>query len=233
MARAKGEAGMYPFQLARHVSPLKRETGPVDARLQRGKERNVALAAGKLDSIVIKPGQIFSYHHVVGRPSRLRGFRPGLELHGGEMQSGVGGGCCQISNMLYLLALRAGLEITERHRHALDLFPDHGRTVPFGCGATVFYTASDLRIKNTLDQPVILRFEIADGQLSGEIYAGLDPGWKAEIYEIDHRYYKDGDAWHRENRVRRRLCAADGSVVRDEEISHNVGRCLYDPETVP
>jgi vancomycin resistance protein VanW len=215
--------------LAEHSSPLLR-VGVTNEKLQKGKEQNVRRAASLIDAIVIEPGQVFSYHHVVGRPSRLRGFTVGLELHAGESSAGVGGGCCQVSNMLYLLALRSGMEIVERHRHQLDLFPDHGRTVPFGCGATVYYNIADLRFRNTMQSPVRLSLTIDNGQLVGKVLASEDPGFRVEVYETDHHFHKDCDAWVRENRIHRKFVGSDGSVIRDEEVAHNVGRCLYDPE---
>src|SRR5689334_8063291 len=107
--------------LACHSSPLERIPGTSASRLQHGKELNVSLAVQRLDGLLVRPYELFSYHHCVGRPSRLRGFRLGLELHDGATTKGLGGGCCQISNALYLLALRGGMKIVERHRHGLDL----------------------------------------------------------------------------------------------------------------
>ena len=164
--RADGTAREFGYLLAERSSPLRRD--PVrDEALQAGKEHNVSLAARALDGVVVRPTQLFSYHHLVGRPSRLRGFRPGLELHGERPGAGIGGGCCQLSNLLYLLCLLGGMRVVERHRHGLDLFPDSARTVPFGCGATVFYGTADLRFDNPLDQAVLLRMGIEDGRLVG------------------------------------------------------------------
>ncbi|HLJ55921.1 MAG TPA: VanW family protein [Chthonomonadaceae bacterium] len=226
--RRGGEADLagYRVRLARHESPLRRAGCAADPILQAGKERNVALAAGRIDGIVVGPGKVFSYHRAVGRPSRLRGFRPGPELHDGRLSQGIGGGCCQVSNLLYLLALCSGMKIIERHRHGVDMFPDHGRTVPFGCGATVFYNYADLRFENPLDRPVALRLRIAGSHLVGEVWTDVDPGWTIEVYEADAQRYRDGDAWIRENRVRRRICR-DGAVLSDEEVAHNRARVLY------
>jgi vancomycin resistance protein VanW len=228
---AAGQA-TFAHQLASHETPLERVPGQVPAPLQRGKEINVARAAGLLDGIVIRPGQIFSYHHAVGRPARLRGFHFGLELHDGQPSRGVGGGCCAVSNLLYLLALQAGLVIVERHRHALDLFPDHGRTVPFGCGATVFYNRADLRFTNPLPFAVLLGLEVTARTLRGCIRAPHDPGWRVELYEVGHRFYRveAGGPWRRENHVRRRIRWADGTVLVDHEIAHNRARVAYQPE---
>lgn len=224
-------AEQEPFQhlLASHSSPVERVPGAVSPKLQQGKERNVAIAAGFLNGLAIPPNKVFSYHRTVGRPSRLRGFRAGLELHGGVPSRGVGGGCCQVSNTLYLLALRGGMKIVERHRHGLDLFPDHARTVPFGCGATVFYNYADLRFENPLPQPVLLRCRVEDRALVGELWTTEAPDWMVEVYETDHRFFREGEAWMRENRIRRRIRRADGSVLLDQLVAHNCGRVLYEP----
>lgn len=229
MAVRREPEGCFPHVLSAHGSPLRREGSVHDERLQHGKEHNVALAASRIDRIVVRSGQVFSYHHAVGRPTRTRGFRLGLELHDGGPSAGVGGGCCQVSNLLYLLALYAGMEIVERHRHGLDLFPDHGRTVPFGCGATVFFNRADLRFRNPLDQPVQIRLSVEAGELKGMIAAERHPGFEIEVVEVDHRFHRDGDAWFRENRIlRRRLVGCQ--IVDEQEVAHNRGRCLYDPE---
>ena len=153
----------------------------------------------------------------------------GLELHEGKPTGGIGGGCCQISNTLYLLALQSGQEIVERHRHGLDLFPDYDRKIPFGCGATIYYNYADLRFANPLSSPVLLRLRVADRHLIGEIWTTMDPGWTTEIYEVDHRFFRENEQWWRENYVRRRFLSAEGAVLRDEEIAHNLGRVLYKP----
>jgi vancomycin resistance protein VanW len=227
---AADEQQPYEHILARHTSPLSRASRAGDPRLQRGKERNVTIAAGLLDGLVVHPHQIFSYHHIVGRPSRRRGFEDGLELRHGAPSHGVGGGCCQISNMLFVIALRAGMKIIERHRHALDMFPDDHRTIPFGCGATIFYNYADFRFENPLPFPVLLRLRIEDRILIGELLSTQHPGWSAEIYEVDHRFFQRDGVWFRENRLRRRFVLDNGAVLLDQEIAHTCARVMYEPE---
>jgi len=227
---ASPEWSAFGFLLASHSSPLRRP-GHCDERLQLGKERNVANASRRLDGILIETAQVFSYHHVVGRPSRWRGFVDGLELRDGRLASGVGGGCCQVSNLLYWLALNAGMRIVERHRHSFDLFPDQNRRVPFGAGATVFYNFADLRFENPLSLPVLLRLRIERGELQGELLAERDPQFRVEVRESEHRLSRNGAQWIRENRLRRRILGLDGAVLVDEEISHNRGVVLYDPRS--
>ena len=219
----------FEFWLAEHRSPLCRPYAEADPRLQEGKEANVETAAYLIDGTLLAPGETFSYLHTVGRPTRRRGFRRGLELHDERMSAGIWGGCCMVSNMLYYLALASGMEIVERHRHALDLFPDDSRTLPFGCGATVYYNFADLRFRNDLDFPVLISLRIDDRRLVGEVRAHEDPGWRVEVYEVDHRFYQAESGWMRENRLRRQFLAAEGEILRDEEVAHNLARVLYDP----
>ncbi|MCA9522912.1 MAG: VanW family protein [Myxococcales bacterium] len=231
MARARVEDPRrdYPICLAWHESPLQRGLFEGETELERGKAINVAIAASRLDGVRVDRFQVLSYHHLVGRPSRRRGFAPGLELHAGEPAVGIGGGCCQVSNMLYLLALRGGMKIVERHRHALDLFPDRARSIPFGLGATVFYNAADLRFENPLPFPVLLRFDVRDGVLRGELRAPEPPDFRVEVYQEGHRFAREPDGWIRENWIRRRFSDLEGNELRDELVAHNRCRVCYEP----
>lgn len=224
------EQQRYAHVLADRSSPLRRGAAGYDPRLQTGKERNVVLVASLLDGLLIPANRVFSYHHLVGRPSRLRGFRSGLELHDGRMSAGVGGGCCQVANLLYMLALEGGMKIVERHRHMLDLFPDEDRRVPFGCGATVFYNQADLRFENPLPQAVLLRTWVEQGVLRAQLGACAPVPWTVEVYEVDHRFFRENGDWYRENRIHRRFTLRDGTLLLDREEAHNLGRVLYEPD---
>ncbi len=216
--------------LAAASSPLRRAALVKDERLQAGKERNVALVAARLDGLRLEPGALLSYHRAVGWPARWRGFRAGLELHDGAEAEGVGGGACQVANLLYLLAARGAMTITVRHRHSLDLFPDDNRTVPFGCGATVFYPWADLRFVNPLDQPVSLHLAVIDGELRGELRCAVDPGLTVTIDEVGHRFVRRGDAVWRENQLRRRIVDRAGVVRIDQVLADNQARVAYPVE---
>ena len=154
-----------------------------------------------------------------------------MELRGGELTEGVGGGCCALSNLLYLIAIRAGLQIEERHRHSLNMFPDHGRTVPFGCGATVFFPYADLKFSNPFSHPVVIEVTIDESHLIGRILSSREPGFRYLIEERDHRFEKRGEQWFRENRIVRIKQPLGGEGSGEEVIAINRGLCLYDPET--
>ncbi len=219
----------FAWLLAAHSSPLERTLGTIPADLQEGKETNVRLAASKLDGLVIGPNQTFSHHHAIGRTTRRRGFRKGMELQNGDSTASWGGGLCQVSNSFYWVAVQAGMRIVERHRHGLDLFPDQERTVPFGCGATVVYNYADFRFENPYPQPVMLRARVADDSFISEIWARNDPGVTIDVEEVDHRFFRDGPDWYRENRLRRRVRGRAGELISDVEVAHNKGRVMYKP----
>jgi vancomycin resistance protein VanW len=219
------ERGSFGHVLASKESPLKRGDG-YERYVQRAKETNVRRVAKLINGVLIEPGQLFSYHHVVGRPSVLRGFAAGPELREGKLALGVGGGACQVSNMLFQLGLISGLEVVERHRHGLDLFPDVGRDVPFGCGATVFYNMADLRLRNPYRFPVVWRLTVGRGALLGALLSPVGLSEPVEVFETLHRFVQRDGEWWRENRIARRA----GTVT--EEVVHNLARTAYTPDAV-
>jgi vancomycin resistance protein VanW len=139
------EAGALPFSVFRHSTPLYRKLRNVDMWMQRGKVINLGIALRRLDGIVIRPGETFSYWRLIGKPTKRKGYVPGMILFYGTFRAGIGGGLCQLSNLLYWMTLHTPLRVVERHRHSYDVFPDADRTQPFGSGATCAYNYIDLQ----------------------------------------------------------------------------------------
>lgn len=136
-----------------HKSVLIRKLGSADMRLQYNKVRNLKLAAARVDGIVIQPGETFSLWRLIGEPTKRKGYVEGMLLSNGEVKAGIGGGLCQLANLLYWMTLHTPLIVTERFHHSVDIFPDSGRVLPFGTGATIFYNYIDLQFYNPTDQP--------------------------------------------------------------------------------
>lgn len=221
----------FPHVQAERSSPLRRAGTTYDAALQAAKEQNVARAAALLDGVTLAPGEVFSWHRRVGPPVGWRGFVPGPELREGRLAEGVGGGACQVANLLVWLALHAGVTVVERHRHGLDLFPDDGRDVPFGCGATVFYPHRDLKLRNDGAGPVCFRLRVDGGALRGSVAFNSDPGWTWEIVEDWHQFVRRADGIWRENHLSRRWIRG-GEVSRVEPLFENRARVCYDVDEV-
>ena len=140
-----------------HHTPLLRPLKGVDMYLQHNKITNLRLAAERIDRLVIHTNETFSFWRLVGPPSARRGFLEGLVLESGRISKGIGGGLCQMGNLLYWMALHSPLSVTERWRHSYDVFPDESRTLPFGSGATLAWNYIDLQFKNETAAPIQLR----------------------------------------------------------------------------
>lgn len=135
------------------------------------KRHNLALAAQNINHILIKPGEVFSFWHLVGQPNRRRGYLPGRTLVNQTLQAEYGGGLCQLSGLLYYLALRAGLQILERYPHSVDIYTDDTRFTPLGSDATVVYGYKDLRFLNTLRQPICFRITVQSDAIAAQLCA--------------------------------------------------------------
>lgn len=112
----------------KHQSVLLRQLKDVDMYLQYNKITNLHLAVEKLNGSIIKPNQRFSIWHNIGRPTKKRGFLEGLSLHNGKIGKDIGGGLCQLGNLIYWMVLHSELTVIERWRHSFDVFPDVNRT---------------------------------------------------------------------------------------------------------
>jgi len=223
-----------PHRIFGHGTILMRRLRDVDMQLQVNKVTNLRIAAERLDGIVIRPGETFSYWKTIGRPSRRKGYVDGMVLHYGGFKSGTGGGLCQMSNLIYWMTLHTPLEVSERHRHSYDVFPDSNRTQPFGSGATCSYNYLDLQIFNPTEHDYQLCVSVGEEQLLGEWRCVSPAIHTYEIYEEDHRMTQEyWGGYVRENVIRRRMIAPGGKVVDDREITRNRALMMYTPFLPP
>jgi len=140
-----------------------------------GKIHNIRQAMKNLDGIVVRKGEIFSFWRQLGRPSKSKGYALGRELREGCIIPQTGGGICQLSNAIYDAALKAGLEIVERHGHSQVI---KGSLAELGRDATVFYNYVDLRLKSSQDWQLQVKME--KNHLIASIYGKNLSGEKNE-----------------------------------------------------
>jgi vancomycin resistance protein VanW len=153
------------------------------------KWHNLAIAIRCIEPVIIQPGQIFSFSHLVGNPSETRGYQVGRTLVNGQLQAVAGGGLCQLSGLIYLLALHTDCEILERYPHSQDIYTDETRFTPLGSDATVVYGYKDLRIKNQTTTPIRFQFDLYKTQITGMIMA-MNP---IPIYDIEFAIDEQAD----------------------------------------
>ncbi len=110
---------------------------------------NIALAAKKIDGVILNPGEEFSYNGTVGQRTEAAGFKKAGAYANGEVVQEVGGGICQVSSTLYCAALYANLKISDRTNH---YFPVN--YLPSGLDATVSWKSPDFKFVNDRDYPI-------------------------------------------------------------------------------
>ena len=74
------QAGLLPAVLYRHNSLIRRTLGNTRPELQENKAVNLALAATKVNGALLRPGQVFSFWHMVGSVTAKKGYREGLTI---------------------------------------------------------------------------------------------------------------------------------------------------------
>jgi vancomycin resistance protein VanW len=220
-----------PYRVKKHHSVLIRKLGVSDMQLQYNKITNLRVAVGCLDGIVIKPNETFSFCKLVGLPTRERGFVEGLELSMGEARSGIGGGICQIANLINWLVLHSPLDIVQRSQHSFDPFPDEGRVLPFGSGAAIFYNYVDYQFKNNTEHTFQLRLWLTEKTLEGELLCNDTPSFSYHIFEREHQFLKIGDNFYRKNEIwRDTIRKRDGVLVDKKMLIKNFALVKYTPE---
>lgn len=218
--------------LNKHALPIYRNLPGVEKQLFENKRHNLKIAIKHLNHLIIKPEETFSFWHLLGNPSKQRGYLPGLVIQNGCAAVGTGGGLCQLANMIYWLALHSELSVVEKHRHRFDIFPDSDRQVPFGTGATVVYNYKDLRLKNTTQRIYQLRLTLTDQHLIGELRATEREYWVYEVIERNHRFSRKNADYFRSNEIFRLKKNTQNNVITEELIATNTCKCQYTPEDV-
>ena len=221
----------FPVRVKQHGSLLLRELDPGQMHLQHNKVTNLRLAAVRMDGLVIAPGETFSFNRVVGNCTRRRGYLDGMKLSNGSAEAGVGGGICQLANLVHWMVLHSPLTVVERSEHSFDPFPDRGRVLPWGVGCSIVYNYVDLVVRNDTDQPFQLRVSVGDRYLHGELRT--DATWPSS-YRVEARaeqfLRRDGQIFRRNQIWRRVLDRRTGEQVGDELLKSNCALVVYEPD---
>lgn len=164
------DEGAFPDLLSTFTT--KYGTGDVNRNI------NIALAAKSINSVVLMPGETFSYNDLIGECSTKTGYKAATIYLNGQLSTGIGGGICQVSTTLYNTVLRANLEIVERKNHSLGV-----TYVPSGQDAMVSIGTQDFKFKNNREYPIKVVAFVGTGSVTCEIY-GLkqDTEYEVKLY---------------------------------------------------
>jgi vancomycin resistance protein VanW len=217
------------FTCKRHQSLLRRRLGNSSPELQENKIENLKIACPTIDGILIKPNETFSFWRQLGEATAEKGYVEGMQLSRGEVVRGVGGGLCQLANLLYWMALHTPLQIAERHHHSFDPFPDEQRTLPFGSGAGVFYNYIDLRFYNPTDLTFQIKLWLTENHLKGAIFSDKETPYSYHVFEKNHRFLQKDSKNFRENEIWREIIdRRSGNKLNDELLVKNFAEVKYE-----
>lgn len=225
---------LLPVMIYKHKSLIRRQLGNVDMTLQENKAVNLALAAPRISGVLIRPGEVFSLWHLVGKTSARKGYREGLMIRRGMPDRGIGGGLCQLSNLIHWIVLHTPFEIVEHHHHdGVDLFPDFGRQVPFGVGTSISYNYLDYRFKNNTEQTFQLIVYTDEKYLNAELRAEKPLEVKYHIQSRNEHFAEENGIYFRCGEVWREcIDKSTGKVLKSRLIKTNHARVMYDEKYI-
>ncbi|MGJ6979966.1 VanW family protein [Aestuariimicrobium soli] len=222
-----------PVKVKLHKSLLLRSLGESEMWLQHNKVTNLRLAAAEVNGILIRPGESFSFNKVVGNCTKGRGFVEGMRLSNGEARPGVGGGICQLANLLHWMFLHSALTVTERSEHSFDPFPDNGRVLPWGVGCSIVWNYVDLVVRNDTDTTFQLLVGVGDRYLEGELRADQQQSHSYKVFARNEQFLKKDDEYFRRNEIWRELIdRRTGNRDGEELVKRNCALVKYLPQDV-
>jgi vancomycin resistance protein VanW len=219
-----------PVRVKQHGSLLLRELAPDRMHLQHNKVTNLRLATSRMDGLVIAPGETFSFNRVVGNCTRRKGYLDGMRLANGSADAGVGGGICQLANLVHWMVLHSRLTVVERSEHSFDPFPDRGRVLPWGVGCSIVYNYVDLVVRNDTDQTFQLRTWVGERYLHGQLRSDVRPEHSFTVEARAEQFLRrDGRVFRRNQIWRRVIDRHSGQQVGDELVKSNCALVVYEP----
>ncbi len=181
---------------------------PYDAS-DESRSHNIRIAAARLNGVLVKSGEVFSFNDRVGLRTSDRGYRKAPTLANTGVVMDWGGGVCQVSSTLYNAALLADFSAVERSAHFQP--PVY---VPLGQDATVADGQIDLKIKNMRKHAVYFQSIAEAGKLEVRIYGKREKGAPTVHLESTEKTV----------RIPRTIMQLDPTLPQGEEIVDSAGR---------
>ncbi len=220
---------LSPYVVKKHKSVLMRKLWSTDMELQSNKTTNLLLAWKTITTSLLHPWKKRSFRQHIWLPTYKKWYKDWVLLYQWKVIRWVGWWVCQMANMLYWLVLHSPLQVSEHYHHSYDVFPDSGRVLPFGSGATVVYNYVDLEFYNPTDQ--IFQFEIRqdDEFLYGVLRSDSEQAHSYQIVEENHTFVFVDKKYYRYNELyKRKIDKKTWDTIEVTQIRTNLSPVLYD-----
>lgn len=206
----------------------------IDPQLQENKVINIDIASQTMNKILIYPGEVFSFWHLVGKITGRKGYKAGRVIQKHKLQPGMGGGLCNLANNIHRLVLCSPLEVVEFHKHSDALAPEHGKRVPFSSGTSVNYNNIDYRFKNNTDQVFQLLVKVEKKKLYAELRCEKRLPYYYELAEENHHFKKENGKYYRISKIYKLTMdkTTKKEIARDLVLD-NHSEVMYDYSLIP
>ena len=168
---------------------------------RKNRVNNMALAAQRINGVVIAPGEEFSMNETILDRSKENGYFLAPAIRNGTYEQEYGGGVCQVSSTLFNAVMMANLTVTERHHHSWPM-----TYVPIGRDATISTGYKDFKFVNDTEGEVI-------------IFANLDRSAKTVTVRLYGIHSADFDHIEVTSKRTGSLPAKGTKVLLDESLS--------------
>ncbi len=175
-------------------------------------DHNMALALSSCNGSVILPGEVWSFNACTGDSNLTsNGYRGATVIMGGKYTTGIGGGICQASTVIYQAALYSNIGIYERHAHAYK-----SSYADVGLDATIDYPGLDLKLQNNTDHPIYLQCYMEGANLYASFYGWQDPSY--DEIKLKSWTYNENYAANSYYAAAQRLLYKNGELVYTEDL---------------
>lgn len=141
---------------AKDLETIKDELGSFSTDAGGGTRwQNLKVGIGKINGIVVMPGEEVSVHDVTAPYDADHGYVAAGSYENGQVVETYGGGICQVSSTLYNALLRAEVEIVKRYPHSMLV-----AYVDPSADAAIAGDYKDLVFKNNYDTPIYIEGKI-------------------------------------------------------------------------
>lgn len=137
---------------------------------------NIEQACKKLNGLIIKSGEIFSFNDVLGKLTADAGWQEALAYQGKFQVNAMGGGVSHAASVLYNSVLEAELEILEHHNHTYaTTFIEAGRD------AYVAEGKANFSFRNNRPEPIRINAEVEGDHIIINIEGSDTRNYRVEI----------------------------------------------------
>ena len=178
---------------------------------------NLRKAAEAINNTTLAPGEVFSSIATIGPGNKSQGYKDAIVYTPQGQTQGTGGGICQVTSTLYIAAVRANMDIVERHNHSYTII-----YVPLGQDAAFDSGGTDFKFKNPRSTPIRIKATVTNNTLTFTIMGKKNP---SEDFDVEMTSYvestipkstrggKDGCV-----AVAKKVVRKNGAVVKEETI---------------